>query len=187
MPNCDHFPLVFVRGNLPIALLLSMVQSLTVPTRSDAAGPVDSTDATAPKTFIVRLVNITIPPECRIRDSKSISHPPTLFLKLYQDGAQLGSSSASEYGWESDYPDVERNRWTITDVGRKRYSIKVIDEGWVYDALTFEITALKASDLRGVVRVRGPESESDERLAYVEFEVVDAAPAADKAVEPANK
>ncbi len=51
----------------------------------------------------VRLVNVTIPPDSRLRNLTTINRPPLLYLQLYEDGTLIGTSSTVTYGWETDY------------------------------------------------------------------------------------
>lgn len=124
------------------------------------------------KPLVVRLVNITIPPDSRLRHSDNLSKPPALYIELFENGTRIGTSTA-ERGWQPDYPAVAQNQWTLKADTKTRYLIKVWDSNWGPDDLAFDIAGCKAADLQGLVRERGAVSEATDRLATVEFEKVE--------------
>lgn len=162
------------------AIALASATLFALPVTSNGQAP----PASAAKSFVVRLVNITIPPDSPLRKSEKINTPPCLYIELFEDGTRIGMSTA-ETGWESDFPEVAKNQWTIKGSSKTRYLVKVWDSNWLGDDLAFEISGCKSADLKGVVRERGSASSSTDRLSSVEFEVVESTVPADRpAVKP---
>jgi hypothetical protein len=122
--------------------------------------------------IVVRLVNITIPPDSPLRNPDKLSNPPNLYIELFENGLRIGTSTV-EQGWQPDFPMVEQNQWKIKNDSKTRYLIKVWDSNWFGDDLAFDISGRKASDLQGAIRERGSVSSSTDRLSTVEFEKVE--------------
>jgi hypothetical protein len=163
----------------PCIARVAIVLPLVIMLLPFAVPPVlaEAPTANAAVDVTVRLINITIPPDSRLRNLSKINRPPLLYLQLYEDGSLIGTSSTVTDGWEVDFPDVKANRWTVKRNPKTRYSIKIMDDQWFGDEIVFEVTGCKGKDLRGLVRERGPVSEATDRLATVEFEVVSDVPA----------
>lgn len=132
----------------------------------------DEKPAKPAKSIVIRLINITIPPDSRLRNLSTIAKPPLLYLQLYENGALIGTSSTVVSGWETDFPAIDQNQWTIKADSKTRYAIKVMDDNWLGDDLVFEITGRKAIDLQTVLREKGSVADATDRLATVEFEVI---------------
>jgi len=129
----------------------------------------------------IRLVNVTIPPDSPLRLSSAISKPPSLYVELHENGTLIGTSSVAGTSWQPDYPDTKENRWIVKTDAKSRYLIKVWDSNWGPDDLAFDIAGTKGHELKGVLYERGTASEAKDRLASVEFELVEAGASAGQA------
>ena len=75
-------------------------------------------------------------------------------------------------GWETDFPDVEQNRWSIAVESDSRYSIGVWDTKNVNE-IVFRITGLSGKDFKKEIMEKGGEMDTSDRLAKLLFEKVE--------------
>jgi len=129
--------------------------------------------AKAASVVTIRLVNVTIPPDSRLRNSSAISKPPSLYVELHENGTLIGTSTVADTSWQPDYPDRKANCWKVKTDAKSRYLIKVWDSNWGADDLAFDIAGCKGHELKGILYERGSAAEAKDRLASVEVELVE--------------
>lgn len=104
------------------------------------------------ETKTYRLVRVKIPPDSPHRKRADINVPPRSYVVILRNGEQIGKSSTSAIGWESEFPDKSRNRWDIAQDPSGSYTVQLWDSQWGSDVMIFSKAELTAAAFNAPVK-----------------------------------
>jgi hypothetical protein len=120
-----------------------------------------------------RLVNVTIPAGCALRNLKSIDHPPQIYVVVRKNGVKISATQAMN-GWTVAFPATKvKNQFPIRLNSTARYTLEVWDyeRGW-WDNHIFNITGLKGEEFQDVIYLEGGEFEPKNTWPSLKWEKI---------------